>query len=129
MKKLLLLIILVVVMAFNYKLVSFDYGFVQIPTEESNVVENIALLLDVNKIEYYDFKVDFLEGDKIIIVYTDNNGSVLYQGNDDTITGLNLLGILSNEHKPTKVEPFSYFIYLGIAVLILVIPMSNKKTK
>jgi len=126
LKKLLLLLIVLGIGLYNYKLISFDGGF-RIASFKSSpntsLITQIAYISDINNIYYYNhpFGKDYL-----VVVDSPTQGLRIHEANEQEIENLKLSGMLFENLKPQKITTIPIYVY-GILLFIILAYTSRRR--
>lgn len=135
--KLLLLVILVVVFGFNYRVLSIS-GLANTEglfATDATLVDVIDTVSDIEKVEYYvnDALPTILqteEDNTVMFVFTtEADGTYLMVGTEDDVDGFQALSLLVNDLEPQKVETFALWYYGVAALIILILPLPKKRRR
>ena len=122
------LIIGLVFFAFtNYRLFSFDKGWVTVSINNRENISAVSLINSIpTKIEYYKKTVKTNGYDYKIYIET-NKDNYLFDATEKDIQTLDILGIFSTNIKPQKVTPIPFYVKIIIGFLIIIIPFGKRK--
>lgn len=133
--RLLLILLTIGVFLWNYQIFSFKYGFVksyQLSDEQTSILEEVSFYASVDEISYY--KPIATPFETLIIFKSKSEGSRIYKITEDDVKVISGLVALANiprnpDIEMKKITTVPWFVYLGIIVLLIFIPLGSKKKK
>jgi len=126
--KLLLFAAFAIFCLFDYRVLTFHKG---ISKSEMNGSFSymIETIVGIQKVEYYEKVLKNEDGYDYNVYIETSEDSYLLKATQKDIDSFKFLGIFSNELQPNKIQPLNFYIKLGIAFLILCIPVWINKDK
>lgn len=127
--KLALIIGLVLFAFINYRIFSFDKGWVDVSINGRENISAVSLINSIpTKIEYYKKTIKNNEYDYKIYIETSKD-NYLFDATEKDIQALDILGLFATNIKPQKVTPIPFYVEIIIGFLIIIIPFGRRKVK
>ena len=121
-KRIILLLIVLLFVLFDYKIIMFDHGFKTIlspaPEISEDIVSGIAYVNDIKETYF----VQLSQNHYLIVMNTGSHGLPHKSGDTADLENFRAGGLILSQLQPQVITPIPWWIYLIVFILIIGIP-------